>query len=47
MIDKTVEALEKVVKRQAGLIENLVKRVALLERENKRRASEIAQIPRK
>jgi len=47
MSDARLEALEKLVKRQSSIIDNLLKRVALLERENKRRASEIASIPRK
>jgi len=47
MSDKRIEALEKLVAKQNAIIDNLLKRVALLERENKRRASEIASIPRK
>lgn len=47
MSDKKIEALEALVKRQGAVIDDLRKRVALLERENKRRTSEIASIPRK
>lgn len=47
MSDAKLETLEKLIKRQASMIENILKRLALLERENKRRASEIASIPRK
>jgi uncharacterized coiled-coil protein SlyX len=47
MNDKRIEALEKLVAKQNAIIASLSKRLALLERENKRRASEIASIPRK
>jgi uncharacterized coiled-coil protein SlyX len=47
MTEKRIEALEKLVAKQGAIISNLSKRIALLERENKRRASEIASIPRK
>jgi hypothetical protein len=47
MIDKKVEKLEKLLDQQTTLIKQLIKRIAVLERENKRRASEIASIPRK
>lgn len=47
MIDKRIETLEKLVAKQSAIISNLSKRIALLERENKRRVSEIASIPRK
>jgi uncharacterized coiled-coil protein SlyX len=47
MIDKRIETLEKLVAKQNAIITSLSKRLALLERENKRRASEIASIPRK
>lgn len=47
MTEKKIEALEKLLKKQGAVIDDLRKRVALLERENKRRASEIASIPRK
>lgn len=47
MSDKKIEELEKLVRRQSTMLDNLLKRVALLERENKRRAAEIASMPRK
>lgn len=47
MSDAKIETLEKLVRRQSTMIDNLLKRVALLERENKRRAAEIASMPRK
>lgn len=47
MNEKKIEALEKLVAKQGAIINNLSKRIALLERENKRRVSEIASIPRK
>ena len=47
MTEKRIETLEKLVAKQSAIISNLSKRIALLERENKRRVSEIASIPRK
>ena len=47
MNDKKIEKLEKLLDQQQILIKQLLKRVAVLERENKRRVSEIASIPRK
>lgn len=47
MSDPKIEALEKLVKQQGLMINLLMKRTALLERENRRRTNEIASIPRK
>lgn len=47
MSDAKLETLEKLVKHQSNILNNLLKRIALLERENKRRANEIASIPKK
>jgi hypothetical protein len=47
MSDTKLEDLEKIVRRQSTIIDSLLKRLALLERENKRRAAEIASIPKK
>ena len=47
MTDKKIEKLEKLLNQQETVIKQLLKRVAVLERENKRRMSEIASVPRK
>lgn len=47
MNEKKIEELEKLIKKQGSMINILMKRMALMERENKRRTNEIASIPRK
>lgn len=47
MIDPEIKILQDLVKRQSRAIDDLIQRVLYLERENKRRRSEIQQIPTK
>jgi len=47
MIDPEIKVLQDIVKRQSRAIDDLIQRVLYLERENKRRRSEIQQIPTK
>lgn len=42
--NKKLEDLEKIVKRQGQMINDLNKKVSLLERENNRRKSDITQL---
>ena len=46
-VDPKITALEDLVKRQSVAIDELRRRVLFLERENKRRQSEIQSIPTK
>ena len=45
MTDIEIKALQNLVNRQSKAIDDLIQRVIYLERENKRRRSEIQQIP--
>jgi hypothetical protein len=47
MTDPEIKILQDLVKRQSRAIDDLIQRVLYLERENKRRRSEIQQIPTK
>ena len=47
MIDPEIKVLQDIIKRQSRAIDDLIQRVLYLERENKRRRSEIQQIPTK